>query len=432
MLLRPAETMVPIIDWWTHLNKVASQCLTKCKKSSVKAGSKYCDIDYWRSIVYGIMMGLNTKDSTDELNDLLWEKARHSGERGRKPVPKRLGGKYPRFERKTPNESQINAFIRKLPKKITNNLVEWIFKAQIDIALELGVISHEVEGYIDYTDKYFYGSDTNATNPEIIGVYNGPGTNRARKYFGLMIGSGRTQLFVGLHAIQKGKKRILTIEQAVALLQQWGFHFKRIEGDREFSTYDIIGKLQQMGIPYTGTIKKTVPIKRIAQDYLAGNCKPVVPFTLNQHQFTYYKLGSIPVHLIMKTDPGKRMRDLRKDFRAGKITPRDALKHIHVFVTTEKAPRKQKVVRWGLALAQNFRNRWRIETGFRDESRVFPTCHARSNACKYFWMGMRVFAYNAWQIQRALHWQMRKVPKVWKKGPTLRRFGRVQARLCAL
>ena len=431
LALRTVEKMVPIIDWWAHLNKVAAQCIANLKKRLIKVGYKYADVDYWRCIIFGVMKHFNTKDATDELNDLLWIQKKITHKKGRKPSPKHLGGLYPRYERLTPNESQINDFIRKLPKFIKASLVEWIFKAQIDVALKLKLLKKEIECYIDYTDRFFYGADEYPDNKEIIGVYNGPGTNKARKYFGLMICSEGTRLFAGIGIIQKGKKRVLTIQRAIQLLLKWGFKIKRIEGDREFSTYDIIGGLAQMDLHYTGTIKKTAPIKRIVDDYIDGKCKLVVKHTLNPHRQTYYKFGPIPVYLIMKTDPGKRMRNVRKDLKLGKITRDEARERVHVFVTTEKPPpQKGKLTRWGLRLVQNFRKRWRIETGFRDLNRWFPTSHARSNDSKLFWMCIRMFAYNAWQIQRALYKRLRNVPKVWKKGPTLRRFGSVQGMVC--
>ncbi len=427
LTLRTVEKMAPIIDWWAHLNKVAAQCIANLKKRFIKTGYKHTDVDYWRCIIFGIMNHYNTKDATDELNDLLWKHKINLHKRRKNPSPKQLGGPYHRFERKTPNESQINNFIRKLPKYIKASLVEWIFKAQIDVALELKLLKKEIECYIEYTDRFFYGHDNYPGNEEIIGVYNGPGTNKARKYFGLMICSEGTRLFAGINIIKKGKARTLTIQRAIQLLLQWGFSIKRIEGDREFSTYDIIGGLTQMGISYTGTIKKTAPIKKIVDNYIDGKCNPVVHHTINSHPKTFYKLGPISVHLIMKTDPGKRMRDLRKDLKSGKLTRDEARKKVHVFVTTEKPPSQMgKLIKWGLALAQNFRKRWRIETGFRDLNRWFPTSHARSNDSKLLWMAMRMFAYSAWQIQRALCKRLRNVPKVWKKGPTLRRFGSVQ------
>jgi hypothetical protein len=431
--LRPAEKMVPNIDWWAFLNKVAAQCVHNTKKIYIKAGYKYYDNDYWRCIVFSVMQHLNTKDGTDELNDLLWEREKTNGKRGPKVSPKPLKGKTPRFERKTPNESQINDFIRKLPKYVQKGLVQAIFKAQIDVALELGVISKDVEVYIDYTDRYYYGEDDNSTNSEIIGVHNGPGTNKARKYLGFMIGSESAKMFVGISAIIKGKKRCITIEAGIAMLQQWGFKVIRVEGDREFSTYDIIGTLQNIGVPYTGTMKKTAPIKRIVEDHFDGKCKPVVFYTLNPTQYTHHNFGPISVFLIMKTDPGMRMRDLRKQLQTGQITRAKALEHIHVFVTSETPPKqKSLLVRWGLARIQFFKKRWRIETGFRDLNRFMPTSHARANVSKLLWMSMRMFAYNAWQIQRALRKKLRNVPKVWKLTPTLRRFGMVQGRICAL
>ena len=37
LALRTVEKMVPIIDWWAHLNKVAAQCIANLKKSFIKA-----------------------------------------------------------------------------------------------------------------------------------------------------------------------------------------------------------------------------------------------------------------------------------------------------------------------------------------------------------------------------------------------------------
>ena len=145
----------------------------------------------------------------------------------------------------------------------------------------------EIEVYIDYNDRFYYRNDRYPKNKEMIGVYNGPGTNKARKYFGTMICSEGTRLYVAVETIQKGIKRVLTIEKAIRLLLKWGFKVKRVDGDREFSTYDIIGRLDQMDIPYTGTIKKTAPIKRIVDDYIDGLVKPVVEYMLNQHSQTF-------------------------------------------------------------------------------------------------------------------------------------------------
>lgn len=426
--LKPAERMVPSINWFQFLNNLAEFCLQRFKITLAKNGYKYKDFDYWRVIVFKCLNSLNTMDAADELDDIFYEYEQNG--RGRKKKSKKaLGGKYPRFERLTPNESQINDYIRKLPKWYKEHLTEFIFKAQLDYALELGLITREIEVYVDYTNKYYYGNDVYPTNPYITGVYNGPGTNKARKFCGFMITSGENRFFADVFLTQKDKKRAPQVADALENLLKCGFTIKRVEGDREFSNYDLIAKLNQLGIPYTGSMKKTMPIKKLVDNLLDGKCKQVVAHTLNQHQHVHFKLGPQNTFIIMKTDSGMRVKDVRKQLKAGIITHAEAWAKIHVFITTEKPPpSKHKWVRWGLRIVQIFRNRWRIETGYSDLNRIFPTSHARSNSTKKFMITLRMFIYNAWQFQKAFHHRLRKVPEVWKKGPTLRRFGYVMCK----
>jgi len=203
-------------------------------------------------------------------------------------------------------------------------------------------------------------------------------------------------------------------------------------GDREFSIYDVVGRLNQLDIQFTGSIKKSPRVKEVVDAYLAGECRPVVPFALKQGTKTFYKLGDVPAHLILKVHRGERARDVRKALAAGTLTLEETRKKVHVFVTTERPPRERgKLVPWGLSLVAAFRRRWRIETGFRDLNRLFPTSHARSNSAKMFVLALQMFTFNAWQIQRARTHRLRRVPKGWREGPTLQRFGKVVTALCA-
>ncbi|MHA1728493.1 MAG: hypothetical protein ACTSWY_07145 [Promethearchaeota archaeon] len=87
-------------------------------------------------------------------------------------------------------------------------------------------------------------------------------------------------------------------------LVKWGFNIKRVDGDREFSNYDLITRLNQLGIPHMGSMRKTVPIKKLVDNLLDGKCKLVGAHTLSQHQQAHFKLGPQKVFIIMKTDPG--------------------------------------------------------------------------------------------------------------------------------
>lgn len=429
IILRSAEKLVPLVNWFTFLINVASECIKKLKISLAGNGYKYRDVDYWQVLIYREMTRLSTKEAADDLNDELWRQ-KQAG-RGRKSSgPKPLGGKHPRHERFAPNESQMHQFLRKMPEWVKKKLTKVIFKAQVDLARELGILNDVIEVYIDYTNKDYYGKDRFPKNPFITGTHKGAGTSRMRKYCALMISSGTTRLFAGVFLTRKGRSKVPAITDAIVMLAKWGFTIKKIFGDREFSTYDVIAKLKSLGYAYTGTMKKTIPVKRIIDNFIKGLCKFVVPHELQQHQFTHYKLGPVKTHLILKADPGKRARDVRRDYKRGKITLAEARKMIHVFITTETAHCHEKDLGcWAQGIIRSFRKRWRIETGFRDCDIFTPTSHARDNETKTFMIVLDMFAYNAWQMQRALRRRLRNVPRSWRLGPTRARFSRLTTHL---
>jgi len=415
--LYPEEELVTFYDWLDLFLKVAEHLeLENPLKFSVE-GTKYDKIDYWRGLAYKCFTQQPTKAALDELNKLLAER------NGIKQV--QLGGTSKRYTRCVPNTSQMNSFIKHLPKAFKAHMGEEIFRIFCEEALKLNLISKNIAVYIDFTNKFFYGY-INAGNEEgITGTNKGPGTKWTRKYGAFMINSGTTRLFAGLFLTKKGHSKVPDILRGLELLRQWGFTIDYSVGDREFSCYDLVASLVAGHVPYLGSIKHTPTVKKAIKAYLAGETKAVIKFTLNQNAKSQYKLGPVECHLIMKPDRGTRLRDLQKQIAAGKMTENDAMEHVHTFVTTMHPPREhRRLVHWGLGLLKKFSKRWRIETAFRDLKRILPASHARTHATKTFMFIFQMLVYNAWQFQRALHRKLRRVPKSWRLGPTLERFSK--------
>jgi hypothetical protein len=67
----------------------------------------------------------------------------------------------------------VNAFLRNLPSTFLARLESALFKALIDKALEMGLITYEIEVYIDFHKLDYYGIDRNATNSGITNVNSG-------------------------------------------------------------------------------------------------------------------------------------------------------------------------------------------------------------------------------------------------------------------
>jgi len=413
--LRPSEKLVPRID----INSIFETVWTNVKKSmgisEFVSGYKYDDEDFVRAIAYKALSGKPMSVALDKLNDLLFDELGED--------PRCIDKAHERYERKVPNASQVNAFLRKLPPPFIAWLESALFDALIDKALEMGMITCTIEVYIDFHKLDYYGVDRNATNSGITNVNSGAGTSRARKYGELMISSGRGVLFANVCLSRQGYMKEAWMFQALLTLISRGFIIKRVLADREFSTYDVLAVMGFLGVPYTGTMKRTPSIRKLVGQYIDAKSQAVIPFGVQPSPTTRFKAGAIPVHVIFKAEPGKRVRDIRLALAAGKLTRAEAIKHVHVFITTETHPAKASgLTSWGMRIAQIFRNRWRIETGFRVSDGFSPSSHARSNKAKTFWLVMDRFNYNCWKVQQAPHHELKDVPKSWNDGQTRDRF----------
>jgi hypothetical protein len=310
-----------------------------------------------------------------------------------------------------------------------NRLQETIIKATIDVALELDVITKDAVVYFDFTKDNFYGKDVFPFNPCITNVHDGKGTNKARKYAAVMIASKSTWLFAGYVLTKPGLGREIYVGTLLQRLVNWGFTIKDTYGDREVSTFDVIATLQMKGLAYTGTMKHTPSVKNVIDQFLKGTCSSVVSHVLQPHAACRVKSGPIQTHLILKVDPGTRARDLRRKLASRKLTLAKAMEHVHVFITTRVPPgRKDKLVRWGMRIVQEFKKRWRIETGFRDYELFSPTSHARDNSTKTFLHVLDIFSFNMWKIQIALYKKANHAGKSTKRAPTIRKFTRGSAK----
>lgn len=416
--LYPEEKLVPMYDWMQCFLNVAERLEREHPLKFSVEGTQYTRLDFWRGLAYKVMTQQPMKAAVDELDKILFERD-HPG-----VEPRVLGGASERHARVVPHKTQMNDFVKHLPRSFKAQMVEEIFHTFCTVALELGLIKNLIYVLVDYTHEWFYGLVCPQNEGDLTGSNKGPGTKWGRKYGVLMLSSGTTRLFCGLFLSKKGHSKVPDILHAIDLLREWGFTIEHVTGDREISYYDVISSLLAEGTLYLGSIKR-VPkvVKDAIKAYLVGTGKAVTAITLYPTRSCQYDNGPLHCYLILKPDRGKRVRDLQKEIAAGTLTEKDAMEHVHAFVTTMHAPRnRRRLVHWGLGLVRRFAKRWRIETGFRDMRRHMPASRARNAATKTLLVVFQMFAYNCWQIQRALHRKMRRVPKAWREGPTLERF----------
>jgi hypothetical protein len=425
---RSSEESVPRMDSFSFVKKVAERLFKQLKIGLMSDGYRYSDVDFWQVLVWRENTQLSTYEAADDLNEELIEQSQKG--KGRKRAEQALlGGTSERRERMAPHGSQVDAFLQRMSPALKNRLQETIIKATIDIALELKVITKDAVVYFDFTKDNFYGKDVFPFNPCITNIHDGKGTNKARKYAAVMLASKSTWLFAGFVLTKPGLGRELYVGTLLTRLVNWGFSIKDTYGDREVSTFDVIATLQAKGLSYTGTMKHTPSVKKVIDPFLKGKCSSVVLHLLQPHAACRVKSGPIQVHLILKVDPGTRARDLRRKLAKKKITLAKAMEHVHVFITTRVPPgRKDKLIRWGMRIVQEFKKRWRIETGFRDFELFTPTSHARDNSTKTFLHVLDLVSFNMWKIQSALYKKAKRDGKSIKRAPTIKKYARATAK----
>ena len=119
VLFRPAEELVPYEYWLTWLKNLAIQCINEAHLPK-RIGNKYAAEDFWEILIIHAFLNLSLDESSDQLNDLLWQEERKH--QRLKITPKIYDGTYQRKERKCPNGDQVRKYRSELPNYLVKKV----------------------------------------------------------------------------------------------------------------------------------------------------------------------------------------------------------------------------------------------------------------------------------------------------------------------
>lgn len=402
--LNPPE---PRVNWFEFILKLAGCCAAKHGLKKKSRWRKYEARHFWEVIVFGILNSLGMEDAAKRWNDLKWEKLNENARRKRHP--RKLGGKRDRYERLAPDRSQVNDFKRQFPQSLVDDLSTIVFREQILLALDLGLITSTIDVFVDFTDEPYYGVLKVDESNSLHGTNRAPGTNRVRKYLGIMIKSGQMRLFSHVILTSSGVHKNDYMNEAIDDLLSWGFTIRRIAGDREFVSRQLIDKCIQDGIHYFGPFVKTQNVKKKMEKYLHEGGTGIYRYKLKGKGYWHKKIPA-ETWLILHTEEDIGLKGIRKDFKDGKVSLKEAMSQIYVFISTRPLPRaKRRRNGQKLAWIRWYTQRWWIETAFRDFNEFFPSPHARFDGAKSLMMLLRAWLYNAWLMFRGRNsWDTRK------------------------
>ena len=348
--------------------------------------SRYEDLDFLRVFFYSEIMGRSIHNTSELLNGYFLSK-----KRGRRKIF--ADG---RKKRLVPHQTEVNKYLRKISLAKARNILRECLDEQLKEALNLNLISRKVNVLIDFTEHPYYGKREDRM---IKGTNRQKGTLKMRHYLGFSILSRETHLFAGLEQVAKGQSKIPIIIKFLDHLLELGFELKYVLMDREFYRAELLDEIKGMGGDTLIPAKQYKKVKQFITDYLEGKKNRVVKYTFSSGIRAKCRFFA-HVYIIIKAKRGFSLQGVKRDYKSGRITLKDAHHRILTIMTTEKP--KGKASSWASRTSLFYRRRWLIETGFSDLNRINRRWKSNYDNLRYLDMLARMLLYNSWKMNKKL------------------------------
>ena len=301
-----------------------------------------------------------------------------------------------RKKRLIPHQTEVNKYLRRIGLQKARNILRECLDEQLKKALDLNLISKKVNVLIDFSEHSYYGK---REDKMIKGTNRQNGTKKMRHYLGFSLLSRDVHLYAGLEHVATGQSKIPVIIDFLDHLLELGFELKYVLMDREFYRAELLDEIKGMGGEALIPAKQYKKVKRFITDYLEGKKNRVMKYIFSTGSDKHDRFFQ-HVYLIIKAKRGFSLQGVKRDYKNGKITLKDAHHRIFTIMTTEKPRGKQSS--WASRTSLFYRRRWLIETGFSDLNRINRRWKSSRDNVRFLDMLVRLLLYNSWKMNKKL------------------------------
>jgi hypothetical protein len=379
--LKPLLSNDHILSFYKKFSIAVISRMWKFKRAK---NSRYEDSDFLRVFFFSEVLGRSIHDTSEMLNEYFL-----SRKRGRRRIF--ADG---RRKREVPHQTEVNKYLRKINLKKARNILRECLDEQLLEALDNRIVSSKVNVLIDFTEHPYYGKREDRL---IKGTNRQKGTKKMRHYLGFSLLSRDTHLYAGLRQVATGQSKIPVIIKFFDHLLDLGFELKYVLMDREFYRAELLDEIKGMGGNVIIPAKNYKTIKRFITEYLEGKRGRVRSYTFSSAPEARCRFFA-HVNLIIKAKRGFSLRSVKKDYRQGKITLKEARHRVFTIMTTQKPRGKESS--WASRTALFYRRRWMIETGFSDLNRINRRWKSNHDGVRYLDMLARMLLYNSWKMNK--------------------------------
>jgi len=266
--------------------------------------------------------------------------------------------------RMIPHQTEVNKYLGRIGLQRARNILRECLDEQLKEAFELNLISQKVNVLIDFTEYPYFGK----REDKMIKCTNRQkGTKKMRHYLEFSLLSREVHLYAGLEHMAMGQSKIPIIIKFLDHLLKLGFELKYVLMDREFYRAELIDDIARKGGHVLIPAKQFKKAKQFITEYLEGKHSWVRKYTFSTATAAKRRFWK-DVYLIIKAKRGFSLQGVKRDYKSGKITLKNAHHRIFTIMTTEKP--KGKTSSWASRISLFYRRRWLIETGFSDLNRI--------------------------------------------------------------
>jgi len=347
--------------------------------------ARYNAEDFLRVFFYSEITGRSIDSASERLNKYVLYKKKGSQK-------KYTDG---RTKREVPHQTEVNKLLRRIGLEKARLILRTCLDHQLMEALRLQLIARRINVLVDFTEHSYYGK---RKDKMIKGTNRGKGTKKMRHYLGFSILSKGIHLFAGLEQIAKGGSKIPVILNFLDHLIKLGFEVNYVMIDREFYHAELLKEIKILKGDVLIPSKSYKKINAMIEEYLKDTGKRIRRYTISSTPGGK-KQCSQELYLLLRAKKGHSLSSVKKDFKKGTLTLKDALKLLHAVMTTQK-PRGDKSS-WASRTSRFYKKRWFIETGFSDLNRMGRRWKSKYDNTRYLDMLVRMLLYNSWKINKA-------------------------------
>ena len=346
--------------------------------------------EYVYPVLYALSSSLSIHQACEELNDHFSALA----ERMTGCSIKRYADGV-RRRRMIPHQTSVDRFLNRMGERDAQQFFRNILAAVNSKIRNKEISTSGVKFLADNTKYPYYGAMKTDTE---IGAQGLPGTRRCRMFQGHSVYGCGLHLFTQFNVIKKGQYRAAPIFESVQWLRWQGFQLSYALVDREFYRASLIRDLKRLRLPVIIPVKKFRRVRLEMKEFLRKHRPLVDQYLFTQSSNQYPKQRSAMVNLVFIGRSGESAHGVRDRYYTNKILINDMIKQMAGFFTTLKPWKNVKS--FARFLTRTYKQRWNIETGFRELNSTHPPFRNRKPAKQCSQMYLKAIIYNNWQLWR--------------------------------